>query len=48
MQIFILFGDAVGVALFILGAGGGRRLLDQLPNIVACNGNPTFEFGKRK
>src|SRR5450432_3442396 len=48
LKLFGLFRDAVGVSLLILGARGPGGLLDQLPDIVANNGDAIVEFGARK
>jgi hypothetical protein len=40
--------DAVGIALFVLGAGVGGGLLDQLPDIVADNGEAPCPFKIRR
>jgi hypothetical protein len=43
-----LLCDAIGVAVFILGARERGRLLDQLPDIVARDRDAPVEFRKRK
>src|ERR1700730_4463043 len=48
IELFILLRKPVRVALLILGPRKRRGLLDQLPDIVANNGDALFEFGKRK
>jgi len=47
-QLFGLLCDAVGVAVFVLGAGEGGRLLNQLPDIVARDRDAAVDLGKRQ
>ena len=47
-EFFILPRDAIGIALFVARARIGRRLFDQLPDIVAGNSDAVFQFGERK
>jgi hypothetical protein len=44
VEFFFLLGDAIRDPLFVLAAGGGRRLLDQLPKIVSDNRDAILEF----
>ena len=39
---------SIRIAILILGAGLRGGLLDELPDVVARDGNALFEFGKRK
>ena len=48
VKLFSLLRDTIRVALLILGPRKRRGLLDQLPDIVAHNGDAIFEFGERK
>ena len=45
---FLLLGDPVGIAVPILGARQRSGLLDELPDVVARDGDALFEFGKRR
>jgi hypothetical protein len=47
VELFLLLGDPIGIAILILGAGLRSRLLDELPDVVARDGNALFEFDKR-
>jgi hypothetical protein len=46
LELFRLLRDPVGVAIFILGAGISGGLFDQLPDVVANDGDARFEFGE--
>src|SRR6202451_3205035 len=48
LKLFILLRQTIRVALFILGARKRRGLLDQLPDIVAHNGDAILDFRERK
>src|SRR5208283_1075521 len=48
IKLLSLLRDAVRVALLILGARKRRGLLDQLPDIVANNGDAILDFRERK
>src|SRR5262249_26580169 len=48
VELFLLRGDAVGVAALVAGAGIGRGLLDELTDIVAHNGHAALDLRKRK
>jgi hypothetical protein len=48
LKLCSLLRDTIGVAIFILGARECRGLFNQLPDIVASNGDAIFEFGERK
>ena len=45
---FVLLRDPIRVSIFVLGAGDGSRLLDQLPDVVTSDGDARFEFLERK
>jgi hypothetical protein len=47
VEVFLLLGNPIGIAILILGAGLRSGLLDELPDVVARDGDPMFEFGKR-
>ena len=47
-QLVILLRDPIRVPIFVLGAGDGSRLLDQLADVVAGDGDTRFEFFERK
>jgi len=48
VELCLLLGDPVGIAVLVLGARLRGSLLDELPNIVAGDGNALFKLGKRK
>src|SRR5581483_11755414 len=48
LQLFLLLRDPVRVAALVRGARGRRRLLGQLPDVVADDGDAVFEFRQRK
>ena len=47
-KLFVLLGDPIGVSRFVLGAGERGRLFNQLPDVVARDGNAPVEFRERK
>ena len=47
-KLFRLLRDPVRVAIFILGARECGGLLDQLPDILAGDGDALFELGESK
>src|SRR6185295_2563488 len=47
-ELLCLLRDPVGVAFFILGAGVSGGLLDQLPDVVAQDGDARVELGEGK
>src|ERR1700681_2282320 len=47
-KLFVLLRDPVCVPFFILGARECRGLLDQLPDVLAGNGDALFKVRERK
>lgn len=48
VELGLLLGEPVGVARLVAGARRGRRLLDELADVVARDGDAVFELGKRE
>jgi hypothetical protein len=48
LQFVGLFSNAIGITVFVAGTGKCGRLLDQLPDIVAHDGDAPVELGSRK
>src|SRR6476646_9216864 len=48
LELGLLRGEAVGVARLIARARHGRRLLDQLPDVVARNGDAVVDLVERQ
>jgi hypothetical protein len=46
VELFLLLGDPVGIAVLVLGARERGSLLDELADVVARNGDALLEFGK--
>jgi hypothetical protein len=44
----VLLGHPVGITILVAGAGERRRLLDQLTDIVANDGDATINLFQRK
>ena len=47
VELFLLLGDPIRIAVLVLRAGQRGGLLDELPDVVARDGDALFEFGKR-
>jgi hypothetical protein len=48
LELFVLLRDAIGVAVLVLGARNRCRHFNQLPDVVARNGDAPLELGERK
>src|SRR5262249_13013922 len=48
VELGLLLGEAVGVACLVARAGRSRRLLDQLPDVVAHDGDAVVELIERQ